>query len=157
MLGEWWEINDMLYESQMTFRRQRSSMEAMGRVFNQVHETCTKRKLAGMLLMNMKWAFDHISRSCQLHTLEGISIDRDLMWWTESIKSDRSMSLVINRDRYAEAGVETGVLQESPVSPVLLQIYLSGVFQEAEAEVDKRIATSFAYDCRWLMATHSVQ
>lgn len=70
------------------------------------------------------------------------------MWWTESIKSDRSMSLVINRDRYAEAGVETGVLQESPVSPVLLQIYLSGVFQEAEAEVDKRIATSFAYDCR---------
>lgn len=54
MLGEWWEINDMLYESQMTFRRQRSSMEAMGRVFNQVHETCTKRKLAGMLLMNMK-------------------------------------------------------------------------------------------------------
>lgn len=56
-----------------------------------------------------------------------------------------------------EAGVETGVPQGFPVSPVLFTIDLSRVFREEEAEVEGHIVTSFANDCSWLVTSYSIE
>lgn len=53
-------------------------------------------KLAGMLLVDKNGVFDHVSRNCLLHTMEGIDADSDLMRWTDSFMSNKSVGLVID-------------------------------------------------------------
>lgn len=62
----------------MTFRRQRSIIDAVPRVVGRVQESWTERKLADMLLMDIKGAFDDVSRNCLLCTMDGIGADGDL-------------------------------------------------------------------------------
>lgn len=42
-----------------------------------------------MLLMDVKDAFDHVSRNSLLHNKEGMEGDEDLMRWTESFMSNK--------------------------------------------------------------------
>lgn len=78
-----------------------------------------------MLLINVKGAFDHVSWSCFLHSMQEMGTDRNLMRWTESFKSDRSVRLVIDRHQCAEKAVVIGAAEGSPVSPIPFDIYLS--------------------------------
>lgn len=56
-----------------------------------------------------------------------------------------------------EVEVVTGLLQGSPVLPILFSIYLSRVFRDVEKEVEEGIATSFADDNRSLVTTDLVE
>lgn len=113
--------------------------------------------MAGMLQIDIKGAFDHVSRSCLLQTMENMDADDELMRWTESFMLDRIVSLVIHRHLCEEIAVETRVSQGSPVSLVLIAIYLCGVFREVEKEVEVYIAMPFADDCKWLIVVDSVE
>lgn len=57
--------------------------------------------------------------------------------------SERSVSFVINRKQCMETGVETVVLQGSPLSLVMFAIYLSRVFTEMDTKVEGCVTTSF--------------
>lgn len=46
-------------------------------------------KLIGMLLIDSKSAFDHVSLNAMPRTMEGMHADENLMWWTESFMSDK--------------------------------------------------------------------
>lgn len=83
--------------------------------------------------------------------------DGDLMKRTESFMSDRSVGLVIDGHQCKERGVETEVPYGSPVSLILFEIYLKGVFKEVEKAVERCTATSFANNCRWLMVADLVE
>lgn len=99
-----------------------------------------------MLLIDVKSAFDHISRICLLQTMKRINTDGDLIRWTESFMSDRSRSLVNDSHLCEKRAVELEVAQRSLVSPVHLTIYLSGVFREVEQEVGGCMTTLFVDD-----------
>lgn len=60
-----------------------------------------EEKLAGMLLIDMKGAFDYVSLGCLLYTMVGINAYGDLLHWTESFMSDRKVGLVIDGHQYA--------------------------------------------------------
>lgn len=68
----------------------------MARVIGRVQEASTEGKLAGMLLMDVKRVFNHVSRNCLLCTLKGISVDKNLMRWTQSFMSERVVCLVFD-------------------------------------------------------------
>lgn len=55
----------------------------MARDYNLVQEAWVERKLAGMLLIDVNRAFDHVSSNYVLRIMECIGTDRDLMRWTE--------------------------------------------------------------------------
>lgn len=59
--------------------RERSTLDAMTRVFNQGQEACVEIKMTDMLLMDVKWAFNHVNRNCLFRIMEGMGRDRDLM------------------------------------------------------------------------------
>lgn len=86
--------------------------------------------------MDVKRVFDHITRNCLQCPMEGIEADGDLMRWTKSFRSDRSVGLVIDVLQCEEEIVETRVTQGSLMSPVLFVIYLSRLFRKVEAEVE---------------------
>lgn len=64
--------------------------------------------------------------------------------------SERRVSLVVDGHQCEAVVVETEVPRGLPVSHILFAIYLSGIFKEAEEEVEGYMSTSFADDSRWL-------
>lgn len=110
-----------------------------------------------MLLINVKGTFDHVGRHCLLQAMEMMNTDGDLMRWTEFLIPDRCTSLVIDCHMCKRTAVETGVLQESLVSPVLFASYLSEVFRELERELEACMDTSFTDHCRWLVLVGLVE
>lgn len=93
----------------MTSKRERSAIDAMARLISLVQEAREEGKLTEMVLIDIKGAFDKVSRNNLLRTIEGMGNDGDLMRWTESFMSNTTMGLLIIGHQCAEAGVETGV------------------------------------------------
>lgn len=106
--------------------------------------------------MDVRGAFNHVCRNSLMRKMEAMGTDGDLVRWTGFFISDRRASLVVGGHQCEEAEVETGVPQGSPVSPIIFAIYLIGIFEEMEEEVERYIATSFADDCGWLVTAESV-
>lgn len=100
-----------------------------------------------MFLMDLKGAFDHVNRKSLIRNMETLEVDEDLVRWTESFMSERSVSLVVDSQPCVTAGVEMGVLQGLPVSPILFAVYLYRIFKEVEEEVKGCMALWFSNDC----------
>lgn len=75
------EINHMLHMGQIRSTRQRATFKAVARLFTLVQEAYAEGKLAGMLLMKIKGAFDHVS------SFE-ILLRRDVRWQLVQLLSE---------------------------------------------------------------------
>ena len=124
---------------------------------SRVEEAWSRGNIAALLLMDVKGAFDHVSKKRLQRRMQEIGIDSNLISWVGSFLSDRKLQLVIDGHCEAERQVCTGVPQGSPVSPILFTIYLRGVFQKVENEVDTCQSTSFADDCGFLVEAPTVR
>lgn len=113
-----------------------------------VQEAWSDGKLASMLLIDIKEEFDHISSNILLRTMKSKGADGDLMRWTVSFMSDRSVSLGIDSHQCTAAGIETGVPQGLLVSPILFAIYQGDVFRELKKEVKGWMTMSFSENYR---------
>lgn len=65
----------------MGSRRQRSIIDAIARVVSREHEILGQGMMADMLLIDVKGAFDHVSRGCLLQTMERIDANIDRILW----------------------------------------------------------------------------
>ena len=83
--------------------------------------------------MDVKGAFDHVSRAQLAQKMADLGIDDDLIEWTKSFLTDRWVELVIDGYVNAKHKVKTGIPQRSPVSPILFVVYISGVFSRIES------------------------
>lgn len=63
MLAEWCKINYIHHEGQIGFRKQRSTIDTVPRVIYKVQKVWVEEKFAGMLQIDVKGAFDHVSRN----------------------------------------------------------------------------------------------
>lgn len=97
MLPKWCEVYHILHKSHIGSRRQRSAFDIISRVVNRVQRTWSERKQAGILLMNVKGAFNHVSRNCFLRVMVVIAADGDLKRSTKSFKSNRRVGQFIDR------------------------------------------------------------
>lgn len=66
------------------------------------------------------------------------------------------MSLIVDDHQYGLKEVERVVWQVLPVFPILLVIFLSGIIEEVEEEMERSVATSFTDDRQWLVTADSV-
>ena len=85
-----------------------------------------------------------------------MGVDNDLIGWTQSFLTDRKVEIVIDGYINPEKRVETGIPQESPVSPILFLIYISRVFDAIKEELPKTIALYFIDDLGFLAKRNSV-
>lgn len=128
MLSEGSQVNHVLHESPIGSSKQRSTIDEVTQVVGKLQEALAEGNLAGMLLMDVKGAFDHVSESGLLGTMEAMGTEGDLIKSTESFVSNRRVRLIIDLHQCEERVVDTGVPQGSPVSLIPFAIYLSGVF-----------------------------
>ena len=107
--------------------------------------------------MDVKGAFDHVSKGQLLRRMVELGIDGDLVTWTGSFLTDRKIQLVIDGHDNEEREVETGIPQGSPVSPILFLIYISGVFDKISEISPGVTSLSFIDDLGFIASSSSVK
>ena len=88
--------------------------------------------------------------------MKDLGIDNDLIGWTKSFLTDKSVKLVINRYTNSRQKVESGLTLRSPVSLILFLIYIGRVFFMIEDQLPHIICLSFINNLGFLIADQSV-
>ena len=88
-LSQFCEANGKFHKGQMGARKYRSAIDAAALLTQKVQETWKNRKIAGALLMDVKGAFDHVSRAQLAQRMADLGIDDDFIGWTQSFLTDR--------------------------------------------------------------------
>lgn len=92
-----------------------------------------------------------------MEQLAKIGLDGSLIQWVASFLTDRQAQLVIDGQLGPLQPIASGLPQGSPVSPILLLIYIRGVFQAIEATVPGVSTLSFTDDIGIMARGSSVQ
>lgn len=130
LLSDWCERENGLHEGQTGSRKHRSSIDAVARFVQHAQESWARGNKTGLLLMDVKGAFDHVSKNCLLQHMEMKDVEGNIISWVQSFLTDRRLQLVIDGHTGDTRPIQTGVPQGSPVSPILFAIYLSGVVRQ---------------------------
>lgn len=85
-----------------------------------------------------------------------LGIDDNLIGWTQSFLTDRSVELVIDGFTNPRQKVESGIPQGLPVSQILFLIYISGVFFVVEEHLPNVTCVSFVDDLGFITADRSI-
>ena len=95
-LSLYYEDYSKLHPGQMGDRKERSAIDAVATLVHTVHEKWEEKMLAAAYFMDVKGAFDHISKGQLLNRMIELDIDGDLVNWTGSFLTDRKVQLVID-------------------------------------------------------------
>jgi len=106
-------------------------------------------KVAGALFMDVRSAFNNVSKSHLGRRMEALEIESDLIRRTGSFMSHRQVELVIDGKTGKASPVDTGIPQGSPAAPILFVTYLSGIFDEVESTAPGIRGLSFVDDIGW--------
>jgi len=124
-------------------------VDAVAVLMNRTQQAWQGKRVAGALMMDVKSAFNNVSRPVPSRRLVELGIEPDLVRWTDSFMSDRKVRLVLEGREGEEHRVETGVPQGSPVAPILFTAYLSGIFDQVEAACPGVQGLSFVNNVAW--------
>ena len=141
----------------MRARKQRCAIDVVASLVHTVSESWAEKKLATALFIDIKRAFDHVSKTSLVKKMIKLGIDGDLIRWTQFFLTDRKVQLVIDGNNNKERDIETGIPQESPVSPVLFLIYISGVFDQVIKSHLGIISLLFVDDLGFIASGYSIK
>ena len=156
-LSQYCESYSKLHPGQMSGRKERSAIDAVAILIHTVQERWEEKKLAAALFMDVKGAFDHVSKAQLVARMIELGIGGDLISWTSSFLTDQKVQLVIDGYENREREIETGIPQGSPVSPILFLIYISGVFDQVTKTCPLVTSLSFIDDLGFVASGSSVK
>ena len=141
----------------MGARKQRCAIDAVASLVYKIERAWAEKKLAAALFMNVKGAFDRVSKTKLVERMMEQGVDGDLIRWTQSFLTERKVQLVIDGHTNGKRDIETGIPQGSPVSPILFLIYISGVFEKVSVSYPEITALSFVDDLGFIASGYLVK
>jgi len=152
-IAEECEQRRLLHDGQFGCRKRTSAIDAVGRLMKRVEEAWGRGNTVAVLLMDVKGAFPHVAKGNLMKRMEEMGFEADLVRWVESFMEDRKVNMSMDGKEGDSMGVETGVPQGSPVSPVLFVIYLSGLFGQVKDKEEEcgSEGISFVNDVAWVV------
>ena len=91
-------------------------------------------KVATILSLDVSGAFDNVSHARLIHNLRKRRIDHKAVRWVESFLQQRSTAIRLDEHTTEMIGIQTGIPQGSPLSPVLYLFYNADLIEECQDE-----------------------
>jgi len=151
LIADYLESKRCLHDGQYGCRKPRSCVDAVAVPTSRTQQTWSEKKVAGALFMDVKSAFNNVSKVHLGRRTEELEIEPDLIRWTGRFMSDRQVKLVPGGKTDEASPVDTGIPQGA-TAPILFVTYLSGIFDEVEAAVSGIRGLSLVGDIGWWAA-----
>ena len=88
-----------------------------------------KKNITSVLFLDIKGAFDHVSKPKLLASMANLRLPSNLISWVASFLSERTIRLAFDGKIQEETAINIGVPQGSPISPILFLIYTRDIWQ----------------------------
>ena len=134
-LGYLAETTHLLHPSQMGGRLKKSAIDAALLLTNEVETNRRLKRKTTTLFLDIKGAFDHVAKNQLLGILQKLQLPGNLVAWTSSFLSNRTLRLSFDGQTEKFSKIETGIPQGSPISPILFLIYIRELFPRLAAKV----------------------
>jgi ribonuclease HI len=122
------ETYNLLHTDQIGGRQQRSAIDAALALTHEIEVARHSKLVTSVLFMDVKGAFDNVSRPRLLHTMRSLGIPTIIITWTNHFLTNRSTSLAFDGQKEPQKPIQTGIPQGSPTSPILFLLYLRPLF-----------------------------
>jgi len=156
LLSEEAERRGLLSDGQLGSRKGRSAIDAAAIMVDRAHAAWTNGHITGVLLMDIKAAFPSVAKGRLVNLMKVRQMDGDLIRWMESFLSERTLEMIIEGNAMERHPVGAGVLQGSPVSPILFAIYTSGLIKWVEENVSEAEGLYLVDDLGWVATGNDV-
>jgi len=149
LLSDQAESRALLSDGQFGNRKKMSAMDAAAIMVDRAHAAWKDDNLTGVLLIDIKAAFPSIARGRLIDAMKAKKIDEDLIRWTESFLSERTVDIVMEGNVLKSHPAKAGDPQGSPVLLILLAIHNAGLIKWVEERVQAE-SLSFVDDLGWV-------
>ena len=141
----------------MRGRKQRSAVDATLRLTHEIQKASSQRHVSSCLMLNVKEAFDNVSRDRLLNTMKNLGISQNIVNWTNDFMSDRRVALSFDNERDDMKSIETGISQGSSISPILFLLYLRSLFDDIKRQYSSTMCLSYIDDVSILVSNKKVK
>jgi ribonuclease HI len=128
------ETEDILHPEQIGGRKQRSAVDAVMALVHDIEMGKSNKWVTSVLMLDVKGAFDNVSRARLLKTMRELGLPDQYLSWTEDFMTDRRAALAFDGEKESIKPVETGIPQGSPISPILFLIYIRPLFDRIQSK-----------------------
>jgi len=98
-----------LHDGQYGCRKRRSCVDAVAVLINRTQQAWQEKRVAGALFMDVKSAFNNVSKAHLGKRMEALGVEPDLIRWAGSFMSDRQVKLVLDGKVGEAKPVDTGI------------------------------------------------
>src|SRR6185295_2855011 len=105
-----------------------------------------KGYVSSCLMLDVKGAFDNVSKERLLNTMKNLDVPRNIIDWTESFTTNRRVVLSFDNERDDMKPIDTGIPQGSPISPILFLLYLRPLFDNVKRQYSSTLCLSYIDD-----------
>ena len=112
-------------------RLYKSAIDAALLLQNEVEANKSYKLKTSTLFLDVKGAFDHVSKNRLLQIMISLLLPTSLILWVSSFLDDRVLRLAFNNSIEVFKSILTSIPQGSPISPILFLIYIRDLFKSA--------------------------
>jgi hypothetical protein len=122
------EAHHLLHLDQIGGRPQRSAIDAALAFAHDIEMGKSTKLITSALFLDVCGAFNNISATRLLHTMQQLGCPRPVRTWCSAFLSERTIALSFDGQTDRQRPISTGIHQGSPASPILFLLYLRPLF-----------------------------
>jgi hypothetical protein len=104
-------------------RRQKSAVDAVMALIHDIETAKRCKNFTSALFIDVKGAFDNVSKPCLLQTMAKFGRPQEIINWTDNFMTDRFTDLTFDGQSDSLKPINIGIPHVSPVSPIADQMY----------------------------------
>ena len=119
------ENNNLLYENQFGFLRNRSTVHNILQLTNKITKDLNDKKYVIGVFLDLRKAFDVVSHDILLKKLKKLGLDNTTLKWFKSYLDNRQQYVEIDGTNSTNRPIDISVLQGSILGPILFLCFIN--------------------------------